>query len=339
MQELSPAERASSVERRLAQWERLRHLVALAWERSAFYRRRWEAAGLPGPEALTGLQDLPRLGSVTREELAWDQQAHPPWGSVLTVPPQRLLAVHRAGADGEMPFFWYDDAESWQWVQGLWDYAFRAAGVRPGERALFACGFGPVSWYWAGLERAQQLGLMVISGAAMSPAQRLQNLVDLQVTLLVGSPDELLELARAAAEGASPVWKGCLRRILYACGPGTDPAETGHRLAAAWRAEALAVWWMAEAGLVAFECQCGTGRLHLLESELYAEVIDPETQEPLPPGGEGELVVTAFGRTAMPLIRLRTGERVALDDTPCCCGRSFRLLRGGIREPRGRGGP
>lgn len=49
-------------------------------------------------------------------------------------------------------------------------------------------------------------------------------------------------------------------------------------------------------------------------------------------------MVTALGHTAMPLIRYRTGERVALEHTPCGCGRTLRLLRGGTRErdPKGK---
>lgn len=285
MEELSPEERGSRVERRAAQWERLRRLVALAWERSAFYRRGWEAAGLRGADSLKGPEDWLQLGTVTREEFIRDQQAHPPLGTVPTVPGERLVAVHRVDAEEGPPLYWYDDPASWEWVQGLWDTVFRAAGAGPGDRVLFACDFAPVAWHWAAFERAQRLGLMVVSGAAMNSVQRLQNLLELEVTLLVGAPDELLELARAAAEHGMPVWKSRLRRIVYPCPAGRDPVELGRRLAAAWRAEPLAVRWLGEAGLTAFECRGGTGRLHLMESELYVEVVDPAIHSEVGPGG------------------------------------------------------
>ena len=43
----------------------------------------------------------------------------------------------------------------------------------------------------------------------------------------------------------------------------------------------------------AFHCGC-----HLRENELYVEVVDPETGEPLPAGALGEIVVTTLRRRA-----------------------------------------
>ena len=55
------------------------------------------------------------------------------------------------------------------------------------------------------------------------------------------------------------------------------------------------------------------GGLHVLETEYVVEVIDPATGEPVPPGTEGELVLTKFGRPGSPLIRYRTGDLVRVD--------------------------
>src|SRR5690606_28887205 len=54
----------------------------------------------------------------------------------------------------------------------------------------------------------------------------------------------------------------------------------------------------------------------------YVEVIDPETGEPLPPGEEGELVLTSLQKEAMPLLRYRTGDLTRIIPGKCRCGRN-----------------
>ena len=72
---------------------------------------------------------------------------------------------------------------------------------------------------------------------------------------------------------------------------------------------------------VAFECMEKNG-MHVSEDNVIAEIVDPETGEPLPIGERGELVFTSITKTGMPLIRYRTHDICRLDDTPCPCGRT-----------------
>src|SRR5262249_31404176 len=59
-------------------------------------------------------------------------------------------------------------------------------------------------------------------------------------------------------------------------------------------------------------------------------VIDPATQQPVPSGEVGELVLTNLGRGGSPLLRYRTGDLVRVDPRPCPCGRTFLRLDGGL---------
>jgi phenylacetate-CoA ligase len=61
---------------------------------------------------------------------------------------------------------------------------------------------------------------------------------------------------------------------------------------------------------------------HIQEDHFLAEVIDPETDEPVGPGVEGELVFTTLTKEALPMLRYRTGDISSLDLTPCACGRT-----------------
>ena len=63
---------------------------------------------------------------------------------------------------------------------------------------------------------------------------------------------------------------------------------------------------------------------------LTCQAVDPASGEAVSDGGVGELVLTNLGRTAMPLIRYRTGDRVVLTRGRCACGRSFARIEGGV---------
>ena len=63
-----------------------------------------------------------------------------------------------------------------------------------------------------------------------------------------------------------------------------------------------------------------TPAYHIWESDLYYEIVDPESGRPLPPGEAGEIVVTTMGKRAMPFIRYRTGDLSRLIEEPCPCG-------------------
>ncbi len=66
-------------------------------------------------------------------------------------------------------------------------------------------------------------------------------------------------------------------------------------------------------------------RAHIRENDLLLEVVDGAGR-PVPDGIEGELAFTTLTRTAMPLIRYRTGDRSALLPGRCPCGCAMRRI-------------
>jgi len=73
---------------------------------------------------------------------------------------------------------------------------------------------------------------------------------------------------------------------------------------------------------VAFDCSAQDG-LHINEDHYLAEVVDPDTLEPLPLGEKGELIFTSLQRKAMPMIRYRTKDITRLRREKCSCGRTL----------------
>jgi phenylacetate-CoA ligase len=70
--------------------------------------------------------------------------------------------------------------------------------------------------------------------------------------------------------------------------------------------------------------------VHIHEDFALAEVLDPETDRPVAPGEQGELILTRLTHRAMPLLRYRTRDVVRLQGGPCPCGRSLLALDGGV---------
>jgi phenylacetate-CoA ligase len=66
--------------------------------------------------------------------------------------------------------------------------------------------------------------------------------------------------------------------------------------------------------------------MHLWEDHFILEIIDPKTEQPLPDGESGELVLTTLCREAMPLLRYRTRDITSVIPGPCACGRTHRRL-------------
>jgi phenylacetate-CoA ligase len=73
---------------------------------------------------------------------------------------------------------------------------------------------------------------------------------------------------------------------------------------------------------VSIDCPCKCG-LHVQEDHFIPEIINPETEEILPPGTNGELVFTTITKEGLPLIRYRTHDMSSLNYEKCECGRTL----------------
>ncbi len=82
---------------------------------------------------------------------------------------------------------------------------------------------------------------------------------------------------------------------------------------------------------IAGECSCKCG-LHIFEDAFIPEIIDPHTGSVLPPGQEGELVLTTITKEAFPIIRYRTGDVTSLDFSKCACGRTLVRMKRTMRR-------
>jgi phenylacetate-CoA ligase len=61
------------------------------------------------------------------------------------------------------------------------------------------------------------------------------------------------------------------------------------------------------------------------------EIEDTETGEIIEePGRRGKMIITALDRFAQPCVRFDSKDIIEWDSVPCECGRTFRLIKGGV---------
>ncbi len=308
------------------QLEKLRGVLFDVLQGNAFFRRKLTAVGIEQAHDVQTFDDYRQLPFTTKEELSADQLANPPHGTNLTCPPEDYVRIHQTSGTTGRPLRWLDTPASWDWWGRSWAAVYAGAGVTSADRVFFAFSFGPFIGFWSGHEGARRIGAMAIPGGGMSSLARLEAIASHRATVLVSTPTYALHLAEVATEEGIDTAGSTIRTTIHAGEPGAGLPATRKRIETAWGARCFDHVGATEVGAWGFECQAQSGP-HLNEAEFICEVIDPDSGEP---ANEGELVITNLGRSCMPVIRYRTRDRVRLLDGPCPCGRTFRVLDGGV---------
>jgi len=78
-----------------------------------------------------------------------------------------------------------------------------------------------------------------------------------------------------------------------------------------------------ESNSLGYQCHEGDA-YHIPEEHVILEAKSDDSETGLP--GRGRVLITDLDNTAMPLLRYQNGDYVTLNDTPCSCGRSLRLI-------------
>lgn len=308
------------------QEQRLRAVLAEVVPHNPFYTRKLAQAGVEVGQ----FRELTALPFTTKAELLADQQAHPPYGTVLTYPLPRYSRFHQTSGTSGKPLRWLDTPESWSWLLDGWEIMYRMAGLRPGDRLFFPFSFGPFLGFWTAFEAASRLGYLCLPGGGMSSAARLRFLRENEATVVLCTPTYALHLAEVAEREGIDLRSSPVRALIAAGEPGAGIPATRQRIESAWGARLFDHNGLTEVGAVGMECAENPCCIHIVETSYIPEIIDPASASRASPGQVGELVLTNLGRLGSPVIRYRTGDLVRANERTCPCGRTFLSLEGGI---------
>ncbi|MBI3637667.1 MAG: phenylacetate--CoA ligase family protein, partial [Candidatus Rokubacteria bacterium] len=118
---------------------KLRRQIRWAWERSPFYRRRWQDAGV-SPDSLETLDDLARFPVVQKAELRAAQAARPPFGDYLCIEPPDVARIHGTSGTTGRPTVFGIGADDWERIGEAHARIMWGFGLRPDDRVLI-CSF------------------------------------------------------------------------------------------------------------------------------------------------------------------------------------------------------
>ena len=312
------------------QLAKLRHLVARAKADSPHYARTLADVD---PERLRTWDDLPRVPFLTREEWMASQDAHPPYGELPVVGPERAIRVHTtSGTSGRTPLRALDSRKDWSWAAEMWCYALWGAGVRPHDIGYVAFGYGTFIGFWGVHYALEKLGALTVPGGAQTTPGRVSQIVDFGATVVASTPTYALRLAQEAAAMGVDLPSGPVHTLILSGEPAGSIPETKALIERLWGAKAIDTAGMTEVStIVMFEPGNQPGGCHVIEDHFIEEVIDPLTGREVPYGERGERVCTSFGRSTTPLLRYRTADLVVkVPAATADNGRTFDLYRGGI---------
>jgi phenylacetate-CoA ligase len=306
-----------------ARLERLQALLEQVGATNEFQRRR-----LGGVE-VRSLDDLSQIPFTSKQELVADQAENPPFGTNLTFGLERYAHVHQTSGTSGQTLRVLDTPEDWAWWRHCFARVFRSTGVGATDVVALAHSFGPYIQFWASYEGTGEVGAMAVALGGMDSLQRLDTIRQYGATVLTCTPSYAVHLAKVAAQSDELDALESVQRLICTGEPGASLPGVRAEIERLWDARCYDHAGLSEVGPIAYPC-AEHGGLHLSEDELIAEIVHPETGEPVADGELGELVITALGRVGFPAIRYRTGDVVERQPEPCPSGHLGRWLPGGV---------
>ncbi len=317
----SSTQAAASFSERLKQeqWKKLCETVLYAQKNSRFYAQR-----LSGFNLVSLQQELfHTLPFTTAQDLhAWES-----FICISLSHVERMVSLQTSGTTGPSKriAFSQEDLDATE--------DFFAVGMSPlihsGQRLLALWPGAHLPHGVSALLRKalSKNAIEVFDGHAAATEQSLSHeLISHNPHTVVGAPCQiriLLDILENPSSNLQKHFPLALRSILTS-GEGLSP-ELEQRMQALGLFS-LDHYGITEAGYsVGVECMAQNG-YHMRELDLFVEIIQPQDTAPMPNGQYGEVVITTLGRTAMPLIRYRTGDIAKILPAPCPCGSPLRRL-------------
>ncbi|MFA5536383.1 MAG: phenylacetate--CoA ligase [Bacillota bacterium] len=312
-------ERLPQSEIKALQLERLKQTVELCYYCVPHYRQAMQELNLE-PDQIKSLDDLQRLPFTTKSDL----RDNYPYG-MFAVPLSEVVRIHSSsGTTGKPTVVGYtrNDLNTWSELMAR---SLACGGAIKGDVIHNAYGYGLFTGGLGVHYGAERLGLSVIPISGGNTKRQIMIMKDYGSTVLTCTPSYALFLAEVMREMGYKKDDFKLKIGVFGAEPWSDNMrkEIEEKLGIV----ALDIYGLSEiiGPGVAIECPEKQG-LHIWEDHFIAEIIDPDTGEVLPPGEQGELVITSLTKEALPMLRYRTRDITRLITEPCACGRTHKRL-------------
>lgn len=295
---------------------KIREIIRYAFDRCPGFRAVMEKNRLV-PDEIMGAPDLVKIPILRKTDLPHLQAKNPPFGGFAAKDIRDVKRVFQSPGpiyepEGRRPDYW-------NFAKALY-----AAGFRKGDIVINTTSYhlSPLGFMLD--EGLQAIGCVVVPTGPGNTDIQIGIIKGLAVEGYVGTPSFLgIILKRAEELGVNIRNEFSLKRAFVLAEMLSDSARK--EFEDVYGLYVRQAYGTADIGIISYECSEKNG-MHIIE-DVFVEILDPETGEPVKTGEPGEVVFTAFNET-YPLIRFATGDLSILSDEPCPCGRtSSRLLK------------
>jgi len=293
------------------QLTKLRETIALAGEKSLFYR---DALGRFPIDKIRSIKDLQELPFTTADDLSQN-----PLRFLCCSQDEikRIVTLESSGTTGLPKRIFFTSADQ-ELTKDFFHHGMTVI-AQPGDKVLILLpGERPGSVGELFAESVQRMDVLAVPhGLVIDPGSTLKVMEREKVDTLLGIPVQVLALACYEPPGENKFRLNIKNVVLN-----TDnvPRAIINQIKTKWDCRVFNHYAMTEMGLGGgLECEALAG-YHMREADLLFEIINPVTGEVLPEGEEGEVVFTTLTRRGMPLIRYRTGDFARFIPGPCPCG-------------------
>lgn len=316
------------------QFEKTRETLERAYYKSEFYRETFDRAKVT-PEDFKKLEDIARFPFIDKQDLVRDQEANPPFGRRLCVPPRKIRRINITSGTSGMgqEVHCHDERAIWAANASTASH-FAAIGLHKGDISAVLYPLGTMTGGMLSYEGLRIFGATPLPLAVFNTNQRIDIMRRFSVHHILTTPAYLARITNICIERGLAPKKEFPR--LKGITLSTEPFSVSWalRMEEIWGTVIHDIYGSTQLNLnYAITCKYGVvpdgqfGYYHLADYFALVEVLDRETDKQAKYGDWGEPVITTFSRDAMPLIRFRSNDRVRLLPPGLCdCGRDSAAL-------------
>jgi phenylacetate-CoA ligase len=317
---------------RTLQLNKFKRIFRWAYENSRFHRALYDDAGI-SPEDIRSFEDIHRVPSIEKSMMRDIQRKDPyPYGDALCVSLEDVAVFRQTSGTTGQPVYQPDTWQDWEWWSECWAFILWAQGYRPEDRVFIPFGYNIFVAFWAGHYAAEKIGCEVVPGGVLDTQARILKIQELKATAMMATPTYVLGMADTARNKMNIEPSALsIDKITCAGEPGASIPATKKRMEDAWGARVYDHAGATEIGAWSYECTHQPGGIHVNEAFFLVEIMDFDTGRVIDePGKRGKMIITALDRFAQPCVRFDSKDVIEWDDRKCPCGRTFRLIKGGV---------
>ena len=298
------------------QLRRMQFILRHAYKHSPFYTQAMDKLGVK-PTDLRQLSDLSKFPFTQKTDLRDTY----PYG-LNAVPNTEIVRIHASSGTTGKPIvvtYTQDDLDIWSETTAR---CFLMGGCSNENITVIGYGYSLFTGGMGAHQGMERIGATVIPMGGGNSEKLCMMIQDLNVTAICCTPSYFIHVMEVAEKIGLDLRTTKLRHGFFGAEPWTDEKRDFIEKNSGIHAHDIFGLSEIMGPGVAGDCECHSG-LHIFEDHYYPEIIDPDTGEVLPPGTEGELVLTTLDKMAMPLLRYRTHDISCLHYEKCECGRTL----------------